>query len=54
MIGIFTAVGLLFALLGDGIWDLLSAVALSVPVVVASWFGVPKRSDTVRSGVKKK
>jgi len=36
-LGIFTAAGLLSALLGDGIWDDLSALALAIPVAVAAW-----------------
>lgn len=48
LIGISTTIGLLSALLGDGIWDLLSAVTLGVPVVVASWFSLVKRSGADR------
>lgn len=29
--------GLLSALLGDGVWDALSWVALAVPLVVIAW-----------------
>ena len=32
-----TAVGLVSALLGDGIWDTVSWVALGAPVVVVAW-----------------
>jgi hypothetical protein len=54
IIGIFTAVGLLSALLGDGIWDMASAVTLGVPVVVAGWFGFAKRSNVDHYEAKKK
>ena len=43
-IGIATTIGLLAALLGDGGWDLLSAVTLGVPVAVAAWLGLVRRS----------
>lgn len=42
LLGILTAVGLLSALLGDGMWDKLSAVALGIPVLVAIWYGFRK------------
>lgn len=42
-IGIATTIGLLAALLGDGGWDLLSAVTLGVPVAVAAWLGLVRR-----------
>jgi hypothetical protein len=32
-----TAYGLLSALLGDGIWDELSWIALAVPLAVIAW-----------------
>ncbi|WP_420135338.1 hypothetical protein [Rhodopseudomonas sp.] len=34
-IGIITALGLTTALLGDGLWDWMSWIALSLPVAVA-------------------
>jgi hypothetical protein len=34
-IGIASLVGLVSALLGDGIWDLLSWVTLALPVLIA-------------------
>lgn len=42
-IGIVTAVGLIAALLGDGLWDTLSAVALGIPVAIGAWYGLTKR-----------
>ncbi|HEY6773484.1 MAG TPA: hypothetical protein VI140_05890 [Oxalicibacterium sp.] len=43
VIGIVTAVGLIAALLGDDMWDVLSAVALAIPVVAAGWYGLARR-----------
>lgn len=37
VLGVLTCIGLLSALLGDGIWDALSAVTLAGPVLVAIW-----------------
>jgi uncharacterized membrane protein YkvI len=37
VLGLLTIVGLLVALLGDGIWDLVSVAALAVPVLVGCW-----------------
>ena len=48
LFGVITAVGLLSALLGDGAWDILSAVALAMPIAAAAWYGLrrkPSRSD---------
>lgn len=43
-LGILTAIGLLSALLGDGVWDQISAVTLGVPVAVAGWYGFRNKS----------
>lgn len=37
VLAIFSAVGLLSALLGDGIWDVLSWIALAAPIAAAMW-----------------
>ena len=37
VLGIMTSIGLLSALLGDGLWDAVSAVMLAAPVLVAAW-----------------
>lgn len=39
-LGISTLSGLVSALLGDGIWDALSAITLSAPVFVCCWHGL--------------
>jgi hypothetical protein len=51
--GVIGAAGLAFALFGDGIWDALSWVALSVPVVLALVFGLGalRRRGFARIGV---
>jgi hypothetical protein len=37
LLGVLTIVGLVSALLGDGIWDTVSAFALGAPVVAGAW-----------------
>ncbi|BCA56537.1 hypothetical protein W02_36770 [Nitrospira sp. KM1] len=37
ILGVVSAVGLISALLGDGIWDALSWVALAAPLIVIGW-----------------
>jgi hypothetical protein len=37
LLGLLTTVGLVSALLGDGIWDLVSAFALGAPVLAGAW-----------------
>jgi hypothetical protein len=37
-IAILSGIGLISALLGDHIWDVLSWLALTVPVVVILWY----------------
>lgn len=36
LLGVLTVVGLLVALVGDGVWDLVSVAALAVPVLVGA------------------
>lgn len=40
VLGILTTIGLIAALLGDGVWDALSAVTLGIPCLVCLWFGL--------------
>jgi hypothetical protein len=40
LLAVLTIVGLVAALLGDGIWDLVSAVSLGAPVLVGAWYGL--------------
>jgi hypothetical protein len=37
LLGVLTVVGLLAALLADGMWDLVSVAALAVPVATSLW-----------------
>jgi membrane protein implicated in regulation of membrane protease activity len=45
-LGAMTTFGMLSALLGDGTWDFLSWLALSVPVGVIVWHVVRSASET--------
>lgn len=38
VLAILTTIGLISALLGDGIWDGVSAVTLGVPCLVGFWY----------------
>ncbi|WP_426175536.1 hypothetical protein [Massilia sp. TWR1-2-2] len=43
LLGMLTALGLVAALLGDGMWDTVSALALGAPVLAGAWFGLRRR-----------
>jgi hypothetical protein len=49
ILGLLTLAGLFPALIGDDIWDMLSVLALGVPVATATWFGWIKRSNANRA-----
>ncbi|HZJ13068.1 MAG TPA: hypothetical protein VFD26_10565 [Methyloceanibacter sp.] len=38
VIALVSSAGLLFALIGDGLWDYLSWLALGFPVAIGLWF----------------
>jgi hypothetical protein len=40
VLGALTIVGLVGALFGDGVWDLLFASALAVPVALGGWYAL--------------
>lgn len=40
VLAILTTIGLISALLGDGVWDLVSAVALGIPALLCFWYGL--------------
>lgn len=40
ILALVSALGLISALLGDGIWDVLSWLALAVPVIVIVWYSL--------------
>jgi len=44
LLGIFTTIGLVAALLGDGLWDIVSGVALGVPVLLGIWHSLRKQA----------
>ena len=43
LLAILTTIGLVAALLGDGVWDLVSAVTLGSPVAVGAWYSLRRR-----------
>ena len=49
LLGVLTAIGLLSALLGDGLWDAVSWIALGIPTLVCVWFGWRGRRATKNS-----
>ncbi|GGZ04834.1 hypothetical protein ACFFTM_02955 [Pseudoduganella plicata] len=44
LLGVLTAIGLVAALLGDGLLDYVSAVALAIPVALGTWHSL-RRQD---------
>jgi O-antigen/teichoic acid export membrane protein len=50
VLGALTIVGLVSALVGDGAWDALSALALGIVALVGAWCGLrrPKKRHRVR------
>ena len=42
-LAVLTLIGLISALLGDGVWDAVSALALGVPVLACLWYGLRRR-----------
>jgi hypothetical protein len=43
VLAVLTIIGLISALVGDGVWDYLSAVALGIPVLTCAWYGLRSR-----------
>lgn len=43
LLGLSSALGLLSALLGDGVWDMVSWFALGLPLAVVLWFSLRAR-----------
>jgi len=48
LLALLTVVGLVAALLGDGVWDLVSAVALGAPVAVGGRYAFGRRAPPRR------
>lgn len=40
VLGVLTVIGLVSALLGDGVWDAVSALALGAVAAVGGWYGL--------------
>lgn len=40
LLAILTVIGLVAALLGDGVWDLVSAFSLGAPVAAGGWYAL--------------
>jgi hypothetical protein len=45
LLAVLTIIGLISALLGDGVWDHVSAVALGIPVALCAWFGLRQKKQ---------
>ncbi len=45
LLGILTVIGLVAALLGDGLLDYVSALALGIPVALGAWHGLRKQEQ---------
>jgi hypothetical protein len=43
VIGILSVIGLLSALIGDGVWDAVSWLTLGIPIVLCVYFFVRRR-----------
>ena len=43
LLAVLTVVGLVSALLGDGVWDLVSTVTLGAPVAVGAWYSLRRK-----------
>ena len=51
LLGVLTIAGLVSALLGDGLWDDLSALTLGTVVLVGMWYSVRKQRVSVKRRV---
>jgi len=43
LLGVLTTLGLTSALLGDGVWDTVSAFTLGAPVAVGAWYSLRRK-----------
>jgi hypothetical protein len=41
-LGVVTAIGLIGALVGDDLWDIVGWIGLGLPVVVMLWYMLPQ------------
>jgi hypothetical protein len=51
LLGVLTIAGLVSALLGDGVWDDVSALTLGTVVLVGAWYGLRKQKVSVKRRV---
>lgn len=49
LIGVLSMIGLIAALVGDGVWDAVSWASLGIPVIVTVWMIWGPRSSEGRS-----
>jgi hypothetical protein len=45
LLGVLTAIGLVAALVGDGLLDYVSAVALGIPVALGTWHSLRRQEN---------
>lgn len=50
VLAILTTVGLISALLGDGVWDALSAVTLGIVCLIGAWYCLRRRPAAREEG----
>lgn len=43
LLAVLTMIGLVAALFGDGVWDLVSSLTLGAPVAVGAWFALRRQ-----------
>lgn len=46
VLAVLIAIGLVTALVGDGVWDTVSWIGLGAPAAVSLWYGWPLRPPT--------
>ena len=49
VLSILTTIGLISALLGDGVWDALSAITLGIVCLVGAWYCLRRAPGAPRS-----
>jgi hypothetical protein len=45
VVAVLSTIGLVSALVGNGIWDGVSWIALVVPIALCGWFVLPRRAQ---------
>ena len=44
-LAVLSAIGLVAALIGDGVYDAVSWIGLGLPVAVSLWYGLRRRAE---------